>query len=156
MNWQCSCSRLRSARIISLDHCTQHRYSFLFFPCVYVVCCGYPPVGGRVWCQAVLFISVLHTFSPSGTRSFTKPRVSHSTRVPGQLALRSALPTPSVFGLQSHMPAFAWVLSPQVQVSMIEQQAFYAGSHLPNPSFLISTLTLRIEEELVRLGGTYL
>lgn len=54
------------------------------------------------------------------------------------------------------MPAFAWVLGPQVQVSMIEQQTFYAGSRLPSPSFLVSTLTLRIEEELARLGGTCL
>lgn len=131
---------------------------FLIFSlCVYVVCLWLFTCGGQSLVSGCLIhFCPTHLLSPLGQGLSLNLELAIPPECLARQPLRSALPTPSVLGLQSHMPAFAWVLSPQVQVSMIEQQAFYAGSHLPNPSFLISTLTLRIEEELVRLGGTYL
>lgn len=130
----------------------------IFFPCVYMLyACSYSPVGGQSLVSGCLIhFCPTHLISSLGQGPLLNLELAISLEWLASQPLRSALSTPSVFGLQSRMPAFTWVLGPQLQVSVIEQQAFYAGSHLPSPSFLISTLTLRIEDELVRLSGTCL
>lgn len=136
----------------------QIQFLIFFSLCVYVVCLQLFTCGGgqSLVSGCLIHFCPTHLISPLGQGPSLNLELAISLEWLASQPLRSALPTPSVFGLQSRMPAFTWVLGPQLQVSMIEQQAFYAGSHLPSPSFLISTLTLRIEDELVRLSGTCL
>lgn len=122
----------------------------IFFPCVYVVCLWLFTYGGQSLVSGCLIhFCPTHLISPLGQGPSLNLELAISLEWLASQPLRSAFPTPSVFGLQSHMPAFAWVLGPQLAPQD-------AGSHLPSPSFLISTLTLRIEEELVRRGDTCL